>query len=619
MRDEALRAHPPERLKATAMGTGHGASPASMSAGPSPTSSCRRRGATVRLAKTPTTIDNQAYGVVAALAAARCGPAAGDRAWHDDDDQRRPRAQGGQGRADHHARDSATSLELGRRTRPQALRPHRHVRAADAARAAARGPRAHGRGGRGRQRRSTRRRWRAAAHALIAEGCEVAGHPFPAHLRQPGARAPRRRNRRATCGPTPTSPPGTAAVGGPRIRARHHRARQRRGAADPHALRRAPAQRTAKPGLHPRPPGHAGQWRHDVLRHRLRARGNTVMSGPASGVIAAAHCIGRAPATQPDHLRHGRHLDRRRADPDGVPTVSELELEYAMPIHVPMVDVHTIGAGGGSIAAINAAGMLQVGPESAGADAGPDLLRPRRHANRPSPTPIWCSAGSIRSNCSRGAGRCRRRGARDQSSSDRHAARPRRRSQRRRRSCASPTTRWPARSAWFRWRAATIRATSRCSPSAAPARCMPRRWRASSAFRSCSSRRARASPMRSAASSPTCATISSTPSTSRCEVLDVGRVEAILEAQIAEGRAMIAARGRRRREASRMLHLADMQFQGQTHILRVPIGSTAITVARAARAFEAAYCERFGVELPEIRASAGQSAHRGDRRAHAGR
>ena len=42
-----------------------------------------------------------------------------------------------------------------------------------------------------------------------------------------------------------------------------------------------------------------------------------------------------------------------------------------MPVHVPMVDVHTIGAGGGSIAWVNDAGLLQVGPESAGAQPGP--------------------------------------------------------------------------------------------------------------------------------------------------------------------------------------------------------------------------------------------------------
>ena len=54
------------------------------------------------------------------------------------------------------------------------------------------------------------------------------------------------------------------------------------------------------------------------------------------------------------------------------PAVSnEIEIEYAMPIHVPMVDVRTVGAGGGSIARVNAAGLLEVGPESAGADPGP--------------------------------------------------------------------------------------------------------------------------------------------------------------------------------------------------------------------------------------------------------
>src|SRR5262249_52946959 len=39
--------------------------------------------------------------------------------------------------------------------------------------------------------------------------------------------------------------------------------------------------------------------------------------------------------------------------------------------HVPMVDVKSVGAGGGSIASINVAGMLQVGPQSAGSDPGP--------------------------------------------------------------------------------------------------------------------------------------------------------------------------------------------------------------------------------------------------------
>ena len=42
-----------------------------------------------------------------------------------------------------------------------------------------------------------------------------------------------------------------------------------------------------------------------------------------------------------------------------------------LPIKVPLIDIHTVGAGGGSIATIDAGGALRVGPESAGADPGP--------------------------------------------------------------------------------------------------------------------------------------------------------------------------------------------------------------------------------------------------------
>ena len=53
------------------------------------------------------------------------------------------------------------------------------------------------------------------------------------------------------------------------------------------------------------------------------------------------------------------------------PVSNEIEIEYAMPIHVPMVDVRTVGAGGGSIARVDAGGILRVGPESAGSHPGP--------------------------------------------------------------------------------------------------------------------------------------------------------------------------------------------------------------------------------------------------------
>ncbi|RKF13415.1 hydantoinase/oxoprolinase family protein [Roseovarius spongiae] len=98
----------------------------------------------------------------------------------------------------------------------------------------------------------------------------------------------------------------------------------------------------------------------------------TVMSGPASGVMAAAY-TGRA-AGQADLITYdmgGTSTDValiRGAEPA---VSNEIEIEYAMPIHVPMVDVRTVGAGGGSIARVNEAGLLEVGPKSAGADPGP--------------------------------------------------------------------------------------------------------------------------------------------------------------------------------------------------------------------------------------------------------
>jgi N-methylhydantoinase A len=98
----------------------------------------------------------------------------------------------------------------------------------------------------------------------------------------------------------------------------------------------------------------------------------TVMSGPASGVMAAAF-TGRA-AGMGNLITYdmgGTSTDVALIREGVAPVSNEIEIEYAMPIHVPMVDVRTVGAGGGSIARVNAAGLLEVGPESAGADPGP--------------------------------------------------------------------------------------------------------------------------------------------------------------------------------------------------------------------------------------------------------
>ncbi len=103
-----------------------------------------------------------------------------------------------------------------------------------------------------------------------------------------------------------------------------------------------------------------------------RDAAKTIMSGPASGVMAAAETLRQS------NMKNAVTYDMGGTSTDvalihgGVPEVSaELTIDYGLPIHVPMVDVRTVGAGGGSIASINAAGVLQVGPESAGSEPGP--------------------------------------------------------------------------------------------------------------------------------------------------------------------------------------------------------------------------------------------------------
>jgi N-methylhydantoinase A len=98
----------------------------------------------------------------------------------------------------------------------------------------------------------------------------------------------------------------------------------------------------------------------------------TVMSGPASGVMAAV-ATGRR-AGMPNLLTYdmgGTSTDVAMIKAGRAPVSNEIEVEYAMPIHVPMVDVRTVGAGGGSIARVDQGGMLRVGPESAGSTPGP--------------------------------------------------------------------------------------------------------------------------------------------------------------------------------------------------------------------------------------------------------
>ena len=96
----------------------------------------------------------------------------------------------------------------------------------------------------------------------------------------------------------------------------------------------------------------------------------TVLSGPAGGVVAAtdlAQRHGYEDAVSFDMGGTSTDVALLRAGGDVRP---EFRLG-GLPLRVPVLDVHTVGAGGGSIAHVDALGALRVGPQSAGADPGP--------------------------------------------------------------------------------------------------------------------------------------------------------------------------------------------------------------------------------------------------------
>lgn len=101
-------------------------------------------------------------------------------------------------------------------------------------------------------------------------------------------------------------------------------------------------------------------------RHPVR----TVLSGPAGGVIGATYVAQAAGFDQIITFDMGG----TSSDVALVPGRVQLTTGHAVgtvPIGVPAVDIHTVGAGGGSIARVDAGGALRVGPESAGAVPGP--------------------------------------------------------------------------------------------------------------------------------------------------------------------------------------------------------------------------------------------------------
>jgi N-methylhydantoinase A len=96
----------------------------------------------------------------------------------------------------------------------------------------------------------------------------------------------------------------------------------------------------------------------------------TVLSGPAGGVVGAA-ASARLSGIQRIIAFDMGGTSTDVSLVDGSPTTATDAQIAGLPISVPMLDIHTVGAGGGSLARFDAGGVLRVGPESAGADPGP--------------------------------------------------------------------------------------------------------------------------------------------------------------------------------------------------------------------------------------------------------
>jgi N-methylhydantoinase A len=97
----------------------------------------------------------------------------------------------------------------------------------------------------------------------------------------------------------------------------------------------------------------------------------TVLSGPAGGVVGAFHVAQLAGFNRIIAFdMGGTSTDVSLVDAAGPRTTNEAGVSD-LPISVPMLDIHTVGAGGGSLARFDSGGVLRVGPQSAGADPGP--------------------------------------------------------------------------------------------------------------------------------------------------------------------------------------------------------------------------------------------------------
>lgn len=559
-------------------------------------------GGAVRIAKTPTTVDNQAHGVIAALAETGFAIAEVDLIVHGTTTTTNAVLERRLARTGMiTTRGFRDVIELGRRTRPQ---PYgmtgtfvpvipRNLRLEVSERVEA--------SGRVRE-PLDEDGMRAAVHELVAAGCEALVIHFlhayanPAHERRAAEIA-------AEAWPNGYITTGHSLLSEAREFERGVTASV--NAAVQPILERYVAR--LRDELASRGYGRDflimnGNGGMISARFVTREAAKTVMSGPASGVIAAAYTGRRAGFENLVTYDMGGTSTDVALILNAEPAVSnEIEIEYAMPIHVPMVAVHTVGAGGGSIARVDASGLIQVGPESAGANPGPicygrggteptitdanlvlGRLDPKKLLAVDAPVTVEAVRNVFADRIGKttgfdgveAAGAVLRLGNIRMAGAIRMVSVSRGHD--------------PRDFTLFAFGGAgPLHASALARELGLPRVLVPARPGITNAL-GCVVADLRHDFVN---------TINQPVAT-----LDEQRARAVLAQHRAEGETLIAKEAIRPRSI-RVSHSADMQFIGQTHLINVPLPSAEVDRATLQALFERAYFARFKVELPEIRAN----------------
>lgn len=332
-----------------------------------------------------------------------------------------------------------------------------------------------------------------------------------------------------------------------------------------------------------------------------REAAKTVMSGPASGVMAAAATLAQSGLTNAITYDMGGTSTDVALIHGGIPEVSaELTIDYGLPIHLPMVDVRTVGAGGGSIASVNAAGMLQVGPHSAGSEPGPicygrggtrptitdaNLVLGRLDPDRLTAVQARVSLADIRAVFARDLAEPLGMSVEEAASAVIRLGNVH----------MSGAIRMVSLSRGYDPRdfvlfafggAGPLHAVALARELGIPEVLVPARPGLTNAL-GCLVADLRQDRVNTV--------------NKPLDQVDMDEVKRLMTAQREGALAVVAAEAAEIEETV-VIHGADMQFRGQTHLIRVPLASPDVTREEIQAAFEAAYFHRFQVRLPEIRA-----------------